>query len=93
MRRSISWPSLRRTTASESPIFTGPGGVPPGPQRQLRALVNTMQGCMISCLQASHADRAFEQRLARTMYTDHRTAPAESVAEFAHLVGWEFTPF
>eukprot|EP00965_Chrysotila_dentata_P188276 6172635-Pleurochrysis_carterae.AAC.3 len=76
-----------------SPIFTGPGGVPPGPQHQLKTLVNTMQGCMIQCLQPSYADCAFEQRLSQTMYTDHRTAPVERVAEFAHLVGWEFTLF
>eukprot|EP00965_Chrysotila_dentata_P145159 4793891-Pleurochrysis_carterae.AAC.2 len=29
-----------------SPIFTGPDGVPPGPQDQLRTLVDTMQRCM-----------------------------------------------
>eukprot|EP00965_Chrysotila_dentata_P133669 4420453-Pleurochrysis_carterae.AAC.2 len=76
-----------------SPILTGPDGVPPGPRHQLKTLVDTMQSCMVSCLQASYADREFEQRLARSMYTDHRTAPVETVAEFAQLVGWELTLF
>eukprot|EP00965_Chrysotila_dentata_P076961 2540790-Pleurochrysis_carterae.AAC.1 len=52
-----------------------------------------MQGCLVSCLQASYADREFEQRLARSMFSDHRTAPMEQVAEFAQLAGWDLTLF
>eukprot|EP00965_Chrysotila_dentata_P011209 365050-Pleurochrysis_carterae.AAC.1 len=59
----------------------------------MKMLVDTMHGCLVSCLQASYADREFERRLARTMYTDHRTAPVEQVAEFAQLVGWDLTLF
>eukprot|EP00965_Chrysotila_dentata_P048323 1602484-Pleurochrysis_carterae.AAC.1 len=59
----------------------------------MRTLVDTMQGCLVSCLQSSYADREFEQRLARTMYTDDRTAPVEKVAVFAQLVGWDLTLF
>eukprot|EP00965_Chrysotila_dentata_P161458 5332407-Pleurochrysis_carterae.AAC.1 len=74
-----------------SPIFGGPNVATPGPQHQMKTLGDIMHGCLVSCLQASYADRAFEQRLARAMFTNPRTAPVEKVAEFAQLVGWDLT--